>query len=609
MRGDDRGSPAAGEGEGEAGDHGPAPAFQIIVLGAGGGPSEDDVTGLLVRSTATQWAKGSILAVDAGTHLAAITRILKEHQPHATRTEPIEYSTPILNQPWKWRETRKLSALSKSSGSSDDHSPAKALPNYFAPVSEAKGTRAGSPGPPKEPPKTRLALNTGPFTGLILPYETPNANAAYLLRNLISTYLITHPHLDHLSGFAINTASFQHTSRPKKVAALPSTINAIKSHIFNDVIWPNLSDEEGGVGLVSYMRLVEGGNIALGDGDGRGYIELCDGLAVKAWSVSHGNCMKRHSHRGSSIPPAAADAMYPSVRRASYANASPSAMGFRRGSLSHIEQESVCVYDSSAFFIRDETTGREILVFGDVEPDSISLSPRTARVWADAARKIVAGTLSALFIECSYDDSQSDETLFGHLAPRHLIAELQVLAHKVGSVRRGSSASSEGSRRGEGGTPTAEGGHVRYEEGVKKRKRLSNGVGLHEEGRRGRTPWRGGEREREGAGERWPCTPESPALVPAGTPTEPAGGEEEAEAGSGNGNEGARAGNGATDPTDPTHSLPLQGVKVVIIHVKDPLKDGPPAGEVILAQLLEREKEAGLGCEFEVARTGGEVWV
>ena len=55
--------------------------------------------------------------------------------------------------------------------------------------------------------------------------------------------------------------------------------------------------------------------------------------------------------------------------------------------------------------------------------------------------------------------------------------------------------------------------------------------------------------------------------------------------------------------------LPLKGLKVVIIHVKDPLRDGPPAGEVILGQLLEREREVELGCEFQVARTGGEVWV
>ena len=31
----------------------------------------------------------------------------------------------------------------------------------------------------------------------------------------------------------------------KTLAALPNTIKAVKSHIFNDIIWPNLSDDGG----------------------------------------------------------------------------------------------------------------------------------------------------------------------------------------------------------------------------------------------------------------------------------------------------------------------------------------------------------------------------
>lgn len=52
-----------------------------------------------------------------------------------------------------------------------------------------------------------------------------------------------------------------------------------------NVIWPNLSDENNGAGLVTYMRLVEGGSLAIGDGEGRGYIEVCEGLSVKTWSM------------------------------------------------------------------------------------------------------------------------------------------------------------------------------------------------------------------------------------------------------------------------------------------------------------------------------------
>ncbi|KAI4142919.1 MAG: hypothetical protein LQ340_007171 [Diploschistes diacapsis] len=237
-----------------------AAAFQIIVLGGGGGPIEDDVVGLLVRSTATGWAKNSVLAVDAGVHLSGIVRILDDHLPGSNRQKPSEAS------------------------------------------SSTGGPRWGSPIPQSQTDTPKLVMTTGPFRGLLMPSETAKANAHHLLRNFITTYLITHPHLDHLSGFAINTAAFQHTTRPKKLAALPSTINAFKQHIFNDVVWPNLSDEEGGAGLVSFQRLTEGGNLALGDGEGIGYIEVCDGLAVKAWGVSHGKCMKQHTSRSSVSP-------------------------------------------------------------------------------------------------------------------------------------------------------------------------------------------------------------------------------------------------------------------------------------------------------------------
>ena len=579
------------------------------------------MTGLLVRSTATQWAKGSILAVDAGTHLAAIVRILQEHLPYAVSTDSTDQFIPAPNRSGKLRTSRKASSISKSSGSSDGFPYSKSATGFFSPVAEVKSTRAGSPGP-QGPNKPKLVLTTGPFVGFILPYETAKANGAYLLRNLISTYLITHPHLDHLSGFAVNTASFQHTSRPKKVAALPSTINAIKSHIFNDVIWPNLSDEEGGVGLVSYMRLVEGGNIALGEGGGRGYIELCDGLSVKAWSVSHGHCMRGHSHRGSSLPPTPQDQQPPSARRSSRPNISPSARGLRRGSLNHIESsnalgQDVCVYDSSAFFIRDEETGREILIFGDVEPDSISLSPRTARVWADAAPKIASGVLSAIFIECSYDDSQRDETLFGHLAPRHLIAELSVLANEVRAAQKVVTdtqpvltPSDINTSHRQSDTDT-----------IRKRKRASNGLALHEETRRGRTSLPRWRRAEKGATNR-SMSPETLAAqsgtttVHATTSTDSVTEVGDSAVGTMQMSPGTATSASTTQAMENESGtqaekalLPLQGLMVIIIHVKDSLRDGPPAGEVILGQLLEMEREVGLGCEFQISKSGGEVWV
>lgn len=482
------------------------------------------MTAFLVRSTEQEWRKGSIVAVDAGVHLSAITRLIEEATP----------------------------------------SPAPASP---------------------------FTLTTGPFAGLKLPHATASANAAHVTRSLVDTYLITHPHLDHISGFVINTAGLPGT-RPKKLAALPSTIQAFKAHIFNNVIWPNLSDENNGAGLLTYLRLVEGGSPALGDGNGKGYLEVCEGLQVKTWSVSHGHCVEKHSHRGSSASNPSTrygshDASSYTPRRDTYGTPHLPPMSrahslvnqFAVGSSprqSH-ETERMCVYDSCAYFIQDQTTHREILIFGDVEPDSVSLSPRNLHIWQEAAPKIAAGALSAIFIECSYDDSQSNDRLFGHLKPVFVIEELKALAAEVEVARKLRALES------------------------KKRKRAS----VSEEGR---------ERGRGSASRKTVEDPVSPKSL------KPSMRVADVVMKTGNG-DGADTPHIATPtealslsdtdigtmtlpPSATSAPLPLRGLKVIIIHVKENLQDGPEPRDVILEQLQEHEEEAQLGCEFIISKSG-----
>lgn len=506
--------------------------------GAGGGPNEDNVTGLLVKSTSTQWTNGCVLAVDAGIHLSAIIKILQEHLPRAISREP-----------------------SRGGG--------------------------GSPLSSSEPASPNRILSTGPFANLELPYESAKANGAHIIHNLISTYLITHPHLDHISGFVVNTASFQQTSRPKRLAALPSTIDAIKDHVFNDVIWPNLSDENGGVGLVSYMRLVEGGNNALGDGEGKGYIEVCDGLTVKCWSVSHGQCLRSSHRRGNSVN--TKDTLIPdsSARKALPAAMSVPSPILQPDPSQNYHGNKVCAYDSSAFFLRDDQTGKEVLVFGDVEPDSLSLAPRTAQVWSDAATKFVSSVLMGVLIECSYDDSQSDETLFGHLAPRHLVTELQVLADKVRYLKRSKHmvipqkrSRQEISNLHE--NPTSESQYHKKPHDTRRRKKesssdpptqiaASSAFSFDIENsevtalkRMSKTPYVADNDIRE--------------MLPPPS-------------------------------NNPRMARPLEGLEVVIIHVKDTLRDGPEVGDTILGQLQEHEEHAQLGCIFTISKAGTSIWL
>ncbi|KAK3369208.1 low-affinity cAMP phosphodiesterase [Lasiosphaeria ovina] len=584
-----------------------APALQVIVLGSGGGPLESNVTAFLVRSLASGWRRGSVIAVDAGVHLGAIKKILEDTQP------------PDLGQ------TDELS-----------------LP---------------------------YTLGTGPFRGLELPHANPSANAAHVHRSLIDTYLITHPHLDHISGFVINTAGLP-GNRPKRLAGLPSTIAAFKTHIFNNVIWPNLSDENNGAGLVTYMRLVEGGSPALGEGEGRGYLEISDGLAVKIWGVSHGHCIERHSHRGSnssSVRHGSFDASsiitgpmgvgmgssmssLLSPRSIAHHNASHSQSGLGPlllqqqreqeriqagggggsqgggglggassimgsvasgvGGMAGSVGESVCVYDSSAYFIRDVTTGREILIFGDVEPDSISLSPRNQQVWQEAAPKIAAGNLAAIFIECSYDDSQSVDRLFGHLAPRFIVEEMTVLAAELGILsggRRRAAGAAATSQQHSSLTPTRSSTATSLGNSLTR----TNTAASAEDPVSPRTVKPGPPPRRIDSSQSVlssssdfdavMTTPtamtDSPHLA---TPTAELS-LQEAEL------------SGAATPMLPLpphpQPPPLHGLKVVVIHVKDKLNDGPDVGDVILDELLDYEREAQLGCEYIISHVGQDLYL
>ncbi|PTB46183.1 uncharacterized protein TrAFT101_004344 [Trichoderma asperellum] len=523
------------------------PALQVIILGSGGGPQESNTTAFLVRSVPQNWRKGSIVAVDGGVHLSAITRLIEEALPDSPPPTPTPSSAPA-----------------------------------------------------------RQILTTGPFAGLELPFTTAAANAAHVTRTLVDTYLITHPHLDHISAFVINTAGLPGT-RPKKLAGLPGTIKALKDHIFNNVIWPNLSDENNGAGLLTYLRLVEGGSPALGEG----YLEVCDGLLVKTWSVSHGHCMEKHTHRGSfcnqpptrqgsqdgSSIPLRRDTYYPHVhdfashfaRRETVNHLYPPAFS-RRPSMMPQGGTSTpifsggefeprpCVNDSSAYFIREETYEREVLIFGDVEPDSISLSPRNLLIWQEAAPKIAAGKLAAVFIECSYTDAQPDERLFGHLKPAYLIEEMQVLATEVEIARKARALESKKRKRD-------------AEEDAQVQRKKAPPTSM------------------QSPGSDDPVSPKS--ANPFNMPSEYYF---EAKPDSDTPHIATPTGELSLDEfgvpnlvvPPPIHAVkkPLEGLKVVIIHVKETLADGPEAGDSILQELIEHEQEAQLGCEFIISKPG-----
>lgn len=538
--------------------HSKTPAFQVILLGSGGGPSEANVSGHILKSAGQPWEENSLLAVDAGVHISGIINILESHKD----SNPQVGETPIC-----------------------------------------------------------------PFSEANLPFRSSQANAGHILRELVSTFLITHSHLDHISGLVIATAALKNVQKSKRIAALPHTITAMRKHIFNDIIWPNLSDEDGGVGLVTYLRLPEAAPE---------YIWVAEGLSVQAWPVSHGHCMRKHDHRGSNAE-LCVNGSSPQGTHHSGSSAELCANGSSPQSTHHSEGssescangsspqdtqtpdicEEPCVVGSTAYFIRDEITLGEVLMWGDVEPDSLSLSARNDEVWAIAAKKVFEGKLRAVFIECSFDNTQADAFLYGHMNPRHLYEELMVLANKVTLLRQ--ETAQDALLQREASTD------IEVDMASRKRKRTSAGWGDDqrtpgrqwgdgpkvklEEGERGLEGTSGGYQEdrlvirRNSAGGVSPrCTVSDPEEEPSEfTLSAP-------EDGDGPGVSYFSNGGGKELKIDFSSSRPLDGLLVVVNHVKDSLEDGVDTVERVYADLQALEREHNLGCSFVMAKKGSTIF-
>jgi hypothetical protein len=235
--------------------------------------------------------------------------------------------------------------------------------------------------------------------------------------------------------------------------------------------------------------------------------------------------------------------------------------------------------ESSAFFLRDHRTGNEIIVFGDVEPDSVAQEPQNKRVWETAAPKISSGILRAMFIECSYTDAVNDAYLYGHMCPRHLVAELKVLAKQVMDIRESNTADSKRKRDSTDAGP----------EVSPRTKRVQSIAG-----QRGRRPDTTSEpRTRSSLRDSVDYTAEDPM------------------------------GLGFIEGIDPLNEmdipnpvcwvnadpLPLAGLSVYIIHIKENMTDGPPVRDQILQELQAHSKEAHLGCEFLMPDPDKGIWI
>ncbi|CCH43598.1 3',5'-cyclic-nucleotide phosphodiesterase 1 [Wickerhamomyces ciferrii] len=197
---------------------------------------------------------------------------------------------------------------------------------------------------------------------------------SFKILNLINTYLISHPHLDHINGLIINSAAFHNQSNKSKlVYGLKETTEALQKYIFNDIIWPNLIHESNGISFLDLIDIIPNESI-----------QLNEIYKVIPFEINHGT-----------------------------------------------KQYTNLEYKSTSFLIKDLNKNQYILIFGDVESDKNSKFPKNKFIWESISDLITTGRLKSIIIECSTPNLPDQEPRFGHLTPDSLIDELKILQNII----------------------------------------------------------------------------------------------------------------------------------------------------------------------------------
>lgn len=88
--------------------------------------------------------------------------------------------------------------------------------------------------------------------------------------------------------------------------------------------------------------------------------------------------------------------------------------------------------ESTAYLVN--SSGNYLLYLGDTGADEVEKSHNLEKLWQTVAPLIKAKKLKAILIEASFPDEQPAKSLFGHLTPQWLMAEMQKLSTLTGAA-------------------------------------------------------------------------------------------------------------------------------------------------------------------------------
>ncbi|KAG2734889.1 hypothetical protein G9P44_002895 [Scheffersomyces stipitis] len=316
-------------------------SFELTFLGSSGGPLEGTTCAILLKPSNVEYADivagklhDELVCIDAGSGLAQLTEII--------------YNEMLHQQP-----TSRLS---------------KYYPNS-------------------------LPVHSYYSAEVTTPFKDLKADSCFQasqgIFNCMSTYLITHPHLDHISSLVINSASFSKLN-PKTVYGSIYTVSALQNNVFNGIIWPNMPSFD----ILKLVSRDYWKQFTINNGK----------YTITMFDLSHGELVKHESKKNGTIGTTTL------TQEAQY---------------SHQKKH----YISSAFLISYNPTNDLILIFGDFESDLVSKLDNNRRIWRHIAPIITSGEkkLKGIVLECSNCNGYPEAELYGHLTPSYLISELLAL--------------------------------------------------------------------------------------------------------------------------------------------------------------------------------------
>ncbi|WVQ80159.1 hypothetical protein IAT38_002264 [Cryptococcus sp. DSM 104549] len=367
------------------------PAFEIVVLGSGGGPLETDCSGYIVKALSSRWEDG-ILALEGGSGLGALSSLLTTQAAASmfpTLTFPPDYNTPVLQAAYVFSfltcylithaHLDHVQSLIMLTGSFPRRAPpARQSSDSLTPAIPV--TPSPSPCPPVYGTRKTLEKLAVAYGGDIWP---------------------------ELAVWSSDQAADEGATGRRKRRKVGAKQDPIKSP--SPLPTLEVNKETPWCLTLSPLSLSK---------THRQFHDTLP-LSIVSYPVVHGST-SRETYESSAM----------------FIRYDPSLLG---------PSTAASSVDGDGF-VEDQPNGagKEFLFFGDLEGSFRQLGDEkidadrakeskvlNKTIWQEAAKSWKDGRLCGIFIECSYDSARPSRDMYGHLSPPALYHEMRILARLV----------------------------------------------------------------------------------------------------------------------------------------------------------------------------------